>query len=1342
MGPSRTAIEDEFEDIGDEFEDVGNEFEDIETSLPSQPQRDQEPLGSMWDVLKPKPHGKPVYAEEKSSEEIKKMTGPERTQYAQDLKTDREFKQSKGFIKGALSGPTVSLSEKIPGLSPEEDDYLFGFGEFLGSALPISKLYNYLGKPLVKMAAKSPIARKRMESLARMTGFGLTGAAYEGAKGTIRTGEVPSAEELALHGASWAAFDGALQLIGKAAAPFLAKMKNVADVNAVPEKEVLNQVIDSLTENKIDFEKDPEMGVKVAEQVLDNIQKPKAKGKTTEKPTLEEKIAVAREPKKVTEFTTEKGSTYKLDKEGRTTRNKAFRPEHGEAEQGPQPKSEKTYFVSKEDADKLSLVQTQGGPKKIYEFPDGKIGVMYLRGRHKGNIEAGTLITPKTNPEVGLTPLETWDNGNKVHFGNRIIETVSKAPKVVKPKIKPVETPKPAESKLEIKPAKMESKLAEEAKVSIPEPIIETTGEGAGQRHQYAKTRLKETMDGVNKFIKAAKTPVQTFKRTTAAMDQAVFNFLAPLEKLEKGLPAAEKVTSKIKMAQSVNSEINSVLENGIFSNMTGQFEKEGLKGAYGDLQWKKFTSKNMKPEEFSLQDLDIFRTSKIALERQKQGKRTGVDTEKAKADVKSLEGKYGEIDKRIRDFQKNIINQYGKELLGEELSNKFNNNYYSPLYRVMDSGKDSILSAGSLEPSQPWWKFKGSERLIVPPSESDPFNASMMISNARKNDAVLQYMKGVQEGKLPGKIKAGKNESIPEEVLENMGIDGDMEDIAEQLYNQTRKEGFTPEENILRCWKDGKPIDIFVPEEIYDVFKSSSRDQLSPLAKVFNTVNRLFSRSISLEPRKFGSIVSRDALSSLIYSKTGSNPMSVFEALGDIQGNKQIYQQFKAMGGDVYAGRLATRIDRADKVADLITPGKEGIMVPFDKMFSFFKKYPQTLSDISMAVPLAEYKRALEVFGDTAEGRIAAAMEARRVTYDPTRRGGSKLVNGIGNFTPFWNVSLQDMSMLGQNLRNKSTWIKGIAGISLPTIALKMYNEDNPDYQALTPVDKAAFWHIFTPQGHVRIPIPWLLGTTFKVGAESFFDTAKSLAEKNDERAKETWSGMYKNLVQNISGSLPPLLQLYIEQVTGRSPGSPVGAVLGVESKAPEVVPKRLEGLPPELQYTSKTSQVARYFGKLWNMSPIKIERGIKNIGGLVAADALALTDEIAYWSGMAEDKRPEQNEKNYLLLGNFVSENTPSRTKYQTDFYEMLHEKTTQNKARKILKGYGDPALDNVDLVAYNKDISAKLKYMRDIEDSSVLSPAAKREKLLKIQQDVNRLYKQAVDKVKTQRNKLKNK
>lgn len=130
------------------------------------------------------------------------------------------------------------------------------------------------------------------------------------------------------------------------------------------------------------------------------------------------------------EFTTEKGSTY-VHKDGRTTRNKAARPEHP-GEVGPQPESTRTVYLTDEQQQALSLVQSQGGKGRTHIVTDPKTGavaVAYLDGPDAGKIIRGTVVAnPATEPSMGLYPLEIWERPgkrNNEHFGNKITEVQS-----------------------------------------------------------------------------------------------------------------------------------------------------------------------------------------------------------------------------------------------------------------------------------------------------------------------------------------------------------------------------------------------------------------------------------------------------------------------------------------------------------------------------------------------------------------------------------------------------------------------------------------------------------------------------------------------------------------------------------------------------------------------------------------------------------------------------------------------------------------------------------------------------------------------------------------------------
>ena len=393
--------------------------------------------------------------EEKTPEELKSMSAKERLEYSKELSQFRELQQSRGFTKGALSGLTLSASEYIPGLKPNEEDLMVGLGEAVGSYLPISSLYNFIGKPLVQLAAKSPVAKSGLKALARITGFGATGAGTKVIKGFIQ-GERPTPQELLKEGATWAAIDAGLQALGLGVS-FSGAVRNIAEKEGVPAKDVLSRLWNS-TKNflKKKFIKPENIGEPEIEVLMREAEKAQANGfpkeieievspKEIESPKaviepevkpIEFKEKTQTEVEKAGElqsFTTSKGSSYEINPDGSTTRVKAARPEHPE-EAGLQPKSEKTWFITPEDSLKLGEIQTEGENKKIVELPNGQLGVQYISGKDKDKIEKRTLVDFSKQPEEGLIPVEAWDEGKRIHFGTPIVKIEKPTPVEAKPK--------------------------------------------------------------------------------------------------------------------------------------------------------------------------------------------------------------------------------------------------------------------------------------------------------------------------------------------------------------------------------------------------------------------------------------------------------------------------------------------------------------------------------------------------------------------------------------------------------------------------------------------------------------------------------------------------------------------------------------------------------------------------------------------------------------------------------------------------------------------------------------------------------------------------------------------
>lgn len=208
-----------------------------------------------------------IYAvEEKTPEELKKMTIAEKMQYAQDLKTQREFLQSSVFGKKALSGLTFGATKNIEALKPVELEETSPYsligaaGEITGSLAPLSKLIKVFSGPAMKLAAKSPVFQKQLSSLATMFGVGATSKAIE----SVAKGEMPTQDEVLEHGVEWAALDALLQAAGTTG-KFVSSLLKRSKSTGVSRKDLVNNVYREVAESGVDMNNAEEVSAKVME---------------------------------------------------------------------------------------------------------------------------------------------------------------------------------------------------------------------------------------------------------------------------------------------------------------------------------------------------------------------------------------------------------------------------------------------------------------------------------------------------------------------------------------------------------------------------------------------------------------------------------------------------------------------------------------------------------------------------------------------------------------------------------------------------------------------------------------------------------------------------------------------------------------------------------------------------------------------------------------------------------------------------------------------------------------------------------------------------------------------
>ncbi len=176
------------------------------------------------------------------------------------------------FKKGIYSGMTLGASDYLPDPLDEtlegNENFKAG-GEAFGSLVPLSGLIKVVGKGAAKLAAKSPFLKKSVESLANITGLGIGGGLYEGAKKGIKEGELPSTNDVLEHGFEWAALDAALR-VGGAVGGFAVNLFKAQQKTGKPQWKLVNEVNTRLKQAGVDVSTDQKAGAK-AMSILEDI---------------------------------------------------------------------------------------------------------------------------------------------------------------------------------------------------------------------------------------------------------------------------------------------------------------------------------------------------------------------------------------------------------------------------------------------------------------------------------------------------------------------------------------------------------------------------------------------------------------------------------------------------------------------------------------------------------------------------------------------------------------------------------------------------------------------------------------------------------------------------------------------------------------------------------------------------------------------------------------------------------------------------------------------------------------------------------------------------------------
>jgi len=104
-------------------------------------------------------------------------------------------------------------------------------------------------------------------------------------------------------------------------------------------------------------------------------------------------------------------------------------------------------------------------------------------------------------------------------------------------------------------------------------------------------------------------------------------------------------------------------------------------------------------------------------------------------------------------------------------------------------------------------------------------------------------------------------------------------------------------------------------------------------------------------------------------------------------------------------------------------------------------------------------------------------------------------------------------------------------------------------------------------------------------------------------------------------------------------------------------IVGPGIQGLPPELQKTPWTSETMQVIGKQLDISPKRLETAVRSYFATFGMFLLGISDVFVHHLAGFQSS-PALRVDEYPLIGRFIRSMPAAHTKYQTYYYDALHE------------------------------------------------------------------------------------
>jgi len=477
--------------------------------------------------------------------------------------------------------------------------------------------------------------------------------------------------------------------------------------------------------------------------------------------------------------------------------------------------------------------------------------------------------------------------------------------------------------------------------------------------------------------------------------------------------------------------------------------------------------------------------------------------------------------------------------------------------------------------------------------------------SEGESNSFIAQIRKG-EGAESPESVI----ETIEKTIKETQRIITTEEPIESTIWRPSQ---FAPKGNVIEYFDNGKRKYIEVSPNLYKAMTGLNEGGANLLFKMLGKPAHWLRVGATSTPEFMARNYIRDQYTAGMNTNFGFTPfIDPALAIADILGKSQAYYDWMRSGG-AYSGFVELNRPSLKKAAKELTAPRSRKLIGKLNIISNLQDLSQL---IEQSTRVAMFKKARAA----GMSDIEAGFQSREGTVDFQRRGGSPAVKGMNEMTAFLNAGFQgaERSFRQAGTHAAATLLKGVAGITIPSIVLHYLNRHKEGFDEIPRWQKDLFWVHKVGDTWYRIPKPFLYGQVFGSLPERFLEYIET---KDPQAFEELGKTMFESVVP-VSGEpegwvLPTALKPIIENWGNTN--------FFLERS---IVPRSKEDLLPPYQHGRYTTETAKILGEKLNYSPAKIENLVRGWTGGMGRYALEGSDYLvnSIRAARAEPVPPKQ--------------------------------------------------------------------------------------------------------------------